>query len=958
MLRKVTNYVGWNLRLPWWLFWSILFSLTWYYLVRRVISWDLWWHMAAGRYLVENGIWSYFFHPMTWLEGGPFLVDKGIYPNNDAFTFSETKGTPFISKTWLGDIIFHYAYVIGDFYGLQVLRAAFILAPVFLMLKLTKWNYNIWTLLASFLMIIGTMQKHLIKNAIVILPLFGFMFWSWIQIRYHRRYRLLWFYPPMFIFWNHFHGSAIVGICVFLVMVVGEILDSWIIPNLKHVSIKGFTWIFQDMRLIVSIAILTVLLYFQPLFAISLGVLAVVLALFRDQLLPVYKSFEARKSPNKGILMILLTLVISMGLVNNVWRLPTHLIAEVASKFIPINTGASSSSSDDTKEKAQKKVEKKKTVKEKLKKFFRVLFKGTDAALVAEYQWPFEILYVLSVKALFLLSILYLTYLLIRITIGWHNFSFALELPSLISIVLLGMGYLRTVSYPFVIALPFMVFGLATGMAAIKSKQPATRSYILLGILIVMAFLGLSPLFSEFYRLFYNALGFAQYLAIPFLIVPPLMVAYQLCIQKENLAEPFKKWVGPGVKLALGVYTLGCLLYIANFEYYKYKAGDFHNVSGFLDTEPGLGKSVKFFDGMAEYVTESLPEKNIYNTYNMGGYLQWKWYDSGRKVFIDGRSTIFNADFYQAYTKNNAQAYIQKHGLEHAIINMLVDKDRLQLFLKQGWTPIAYDPGMTVLQAPKGRNINSVYGVLPTYQEGETSIAEMSNLDHQAFAGFIDVTVQNMMLLGRLKDAQAFLEGAMPQVAQFQRDSIKSQLRGRLTHLRQINSIFGFQNHIALAKLSKKLFDRVKGYPYHLIMGDTHLALNQLGKAEVEYSRAYKMKSKEPEILLKLGDVLVKGKKYDRALLAFQEGINLNKRDARFHMAAVVPLLEQKKNAKALQAAQNATRLSPGTAEAHYYHGMALHQTGKMDEAKKSLELALRLKPGLKDAKKLLDSIP
>jgi tetratricopeptide (TPR) repeat protein len=184
-----------------------------------------------------------------------------------------------------------------------------------------------------------------------------------------------------------------------------------------------------------------------------------------------------------------------------------------------------------------------------------------------------------------------------------------------------------------------------------------------------------------------------------------------------------------------------------------------------------------------------------------------------------------------------------------------------------------------------------------------------------------------------------------------------AQLEGRLNHLQQVNGKFQNQNHLALAKLSKKLYERVQGYPYHMVMGDTHFAMKQLNQAEVEYSRAYKMKPKEPEVLLKLGNVLVQSKKYDRALMAFQEGINLNQKDVRFHMAAVKPLLETKKEDKALQAALNATRLSPGAGEAHFFHGMVLHRQKKWTEAQKSLQLALKLKPSLKEARQLLDSI-
>ena len=130
MNRRICQYIGPYLRMPWWLFWAFLSSITWFYVVRRIIDWDLWWHMAAGNYLMDHHVGSAIFHWKTWIIGGEYLQSLGIYPDASAFTFSPVTTANFFSRTWLGDIIFHEIYNFGGFYALQVFRGTMILIPV------------------------------------------------------------------------------------------------------------------------------------------------------------------------------------------------------------------------------------------------------------------------------------------------------------------------------------------------------------------------------------------------------------------------------------------------------------------------------------------------------------------------------------------------------------------------------------------------------------------------------------------------------------------------------------------------------------------------------------------------------------------------------------------------------------------------------------------------------------
>lgn len=1136
MFQRLLSYVGWQLRMPWFLFWPLLFALTGYYLVRRVISWDLWWHMAAGRFLVENGVFWSMFDPRTWIWGGEFLVEQGVYPTNDTFTFSPVTQTDFISQTWLGDIIFHGTFEYFGFYGLQVLRGSFILTGVLFMLHLCRWRMNIWTLLGSAMMIIGTMQKHLIKNAIIIIPFISYLAWSWIQIRYGNYSRrtkaiLLGSYPIVFIFWTHFHGSAIVGLYVLMVVLTGEIIDSWIIPQVRHITKDNAKKLGEDILAIVLIAISVGVVFFLredslywlvPLFllgvstraslfhryssqnykitvlaaltlgcgafglsteyyAFSISVYALLAApalvyeglkkqadetytrsygLIKHMLLsggatllllilinagiPAWAKALAllalamevgawaifwRRKESEGqrakvssspffIVLLFSILCLSLSSVENVWGGTTHMLQNKTSDVMAMAgkgeevTSSSSSSSPE----ASAKKEQKLTVEgmiNKLAGLFRTLFGGTDAKLVAEYQFPMKIDYVLSVNVLYLLVCCFLSFVLLWRTIGKGIFHYSLLLPAVV-LLYISMGYLRTVSYPFVLVIPVMAYVIHQHFAAATKDKRLISAYCL-GILSILTLAAGVYIFNHsemakvFFELYHKVLKYAIWLTVPFLLIP-FFVSSALLMREKHILH---KLAGAAV-VALGIYKIGnfgyveklfggtwltesisyhyqviavcvlvaglffafprprinigaftlvaglyigaCLAQFIEFQYNKYEAGDFHNVSGFLDTEPGLGKSVKFFDGMAEYVQDKLPrDKEIYNSYNMGGYLQWKWYGE-RRVFIDGRSIIFQQPFYQAYTRDNAQEYIRKHDFEHAILNLLVDKDRLTLFLRQGWTPIAFDPGMTVLQRPKSR-LTDTYGVLPTFHEGEVPMEEMGNLDHRHLASFINSTLHHMMLFGRLKDGLAFMNASKPVIERLHQSEMQSQLKGRLAHLQQIIKVFGPHNHPRLGELCKKLFEKTKGFDYHLAMADAHFALGQYDKSEAQYGQAHRLDKSKGKPLLRLGQSLHAQNKLDQAMGAYQVLLNLQPKNPRAHNAVATTLMAKGDVDRAIQAAQTALQFQPDFAEAHANLGAAMLKKKNTSAAISSFRRALQLNPQMQDVRRTLQQL-
>jgi len=731
------------LNLPRWLFWFLLFSVTWFYLVRRVISWDLWWHMAAGRYLCENNL---------------------QYPPLDTFTYSPTSGTKALSHVWLGDIVLYQVYNIGGFLGLQLLRCTMVLSAVWAVIKVSKYKYNVWTLLGSILLIVGTMQKHLIKNAIFAMFFLSIITWGWVQIKHYNRRYFIWIFGLVLMVWNHMHGTAKIGIAFLGLIFIGECIDQLIrfIRNKK-----------TDLPL---------------------------LGCFLLVLVSTYPSIDARWSVD----------------------IP-HLVKSSLTHILGSDTSSSSSSSSQSSVKqktSEKKALTEADVKAKLKKILRFLFTGHDAKMVAEYQWPFEITYVLSIKFLFFLVVFYTSYLILKLTMNASEFKFSMELPCVLMLVV-SLGYLRTVSYSFLAIIPFVAYGMSHGLTFIN-REKRIKAFCWLGgtvVLFCLCWLGSDAL--QFFikmldkgmintagiavggdssitaaeKSFLLKMGNVRALAIPFYFVLPVMTILFLISNDRIYRSAIKV-----LRTTLGVWVLICVCSYMYYENKLYKEDQFHVVTGFLDTEQGFGKSNKFFNGMADYVIDNYAGEEVYNTYNMGGFLLWRWYGK-RRVFIDGRSAVYDNKFYTDYIQNNAATYINKIPLTKGIMNLLVDRDRVLFFLKNGWYPVAFDACMVVLHRPT--KLDSSFGVIPKFFEGERPIYgdsrilgnSLEHLDRKALGVFLNQATYHMLLSGRVKDTRIFLDN-IQKINNQMPLAVQNVLNERKRFVGQLISHFGEKNHL------------------------------------------------------------------------------------------------------------------------------------------------------------------
>lgn len=150
---------------------------------------DMWWHLAAGKWILANHAW----------------------PTQDFYSFT-AYGNPWIADQWLGEVLIAVVWGLGRMHALMVLLAA-LSGGILLLLYYYAWlrsgsvkaAFLACALLLPLASLPFSMRPQLLGSAFLVVTLISLE-----RFRQGHR-RALWILPPLFMVWVNTHGTFVLG---------------------------------------------------------------------------------------------------------------------------------------------------------------------------------------------------------------------------------------------------------------------------------------------------------------------------------------------------------------------------------------------------------------------------------------------------------------------------------------------------------------------------------------------------------------------------------------------------------------------------------------------------------------------------------------------------------------------------------------------------------------------------
>jgi hypothetical protein len=171
------------------------------------VDYDLWWHMALGKYYITH-------HTLT--------IDHSI------FSWTPTDST-WIYNTCLGSIAIYLFYNFMGGFGLWVLQSSVFLGvflSFYLFLRLVRQRLDLSsvTIIAA-IGIACSMACRYYKPELFSALLFSWMVYIFFYVKINRSKFIFYLYPLMLVLWVNLHGAFVVGLIFLAMAFTGEILN-------------------------------------------------------------------------------------------------------------------------------------------------------------------------------------------------------------------------------------------------------------------------------------------------------------------------------------------------------------------------------------------------------------------------------------------------------------------------------------------------------------------------------------------------------------------------------------------------------------------------------------------------------------------------------------------------------------------------------------------------------------
>jgi hypothetical protein len=177
------------------------------------VDYDLWWHMALGKY---------------------YIVHHTLIMDHSVFSWTPTDPT-WIYNTCLGSIAIYLFYNFMGGFGLWLFQWLVFLGVFFsfyLFLRLVRQRLDVTgvTIIAA-IGIACYIICRLYKPELFSTLLFCWMVFIFFCVKITRRKFLFYFYPLIFAFWVNLHGAFVVGLAFLALAFIGELLNRIFFPK-------------------------------------------------------------------------------------------------------------------------------------------------------------------------------------------------------------------------------------------------------------------------------------------------------------------------------------------------------------------------------------------------------------------------------------------------------------------------------------------------------------------------------------------------------------------------------------------------------------------------------------------------------------------------------------------------------------------------------------------------------
>ncbi len=196
----------------------LIFLLLAVLVIREISSYDIWFHLKAGQWILEN-----------------FKV-----PEYDIFSYTVPSNL-WLDSQWLFQVILYAAYSIGNIAGIHLLKIIFYILAFICVFKVVNKKYYIFSSVFLFITLLIIQNRFYARPEMISL-FFVALYFLILHNYKHKKSNSIYILPLLQLIWTNTHGLFIIGPVMILSYMAGEFFSWKVMSKSKwheDVPIKG-----------------------------------------------------------------------------------------------------------------------------------------------------------------------------------------------------------------------------------------------------------------------------------------------------------------------------------------------------------------------------------------------------------------------------------------------------------------------------------------------------------------------------------------------------------------------------------------------------------------------------------------------------------------------------------------------------------------------------------------------